>query len=508
MKEENPLPRLELPKRWELLVQRAAEEGLDVREFVERVDEAANRIDLLLNRVRTGGSGLFEIFLGLPGSGKTTFLNTLPKFFSKIKVFPFAPTQPLHSLPEFVRSTHVAGDDHSRVVIVERRDIPKAAEVDAAEQLFADLLYCFREPAGTALILWPITKADAAQKIAATAWEAGRDIIADPSTKGCYQFRGVSKEKYFELADNTTRNLTGDGLEAFGVDPASASNLLPGCETIADFFAKVDAAAASQRDKTWSVLKERARVHCWVALPGDDIAALTSTVAALTQGTRSRVDVDRIGEFLDKPENKALYVADWRERRASLAHTLRAIDVRLFSVPPNVALAAIRSFGDESLTKVLKQASANLEQSKKAMRASRLYKAILQEAGIETAPFAGNREIKPETREEYNRVQALAARSDKALNKALGSLIAACLADDMPSAVVVSERRSLPNSELQPDIQIEIGKGNYICLEPTWRSTRKGQGGGKEPAQSTLSEGFIQKYLLDKAMQYVRDLEL
>ena len=39
--DQNPLPKLELPKRWELLKQRADAAKIDPVEVVERVDEAA-----------------------------------------------------------------------------------------------------------------------------------------------------------------------------------------------------------------------------------------------------------------------------------------------------------------------------------------------------------------------------------------------------------------------------------------------------------------------------------
>ena len=76
---EEAIPRLELPKRWEFLERGAKEAGLDVTQFVERVDPAEKRIRKLLDSVKRRG-GLFEVIFGLSGSGKTTFLNTLPKF--------------------------------------------------------------------------------------------------------------------------------------------------------------------------------------------------------------------------------------------------------------------------------------------------------------------------------------------------------------------------------------------------------------------------------------------
>ena len=58
----NTLPRQELPKRPELLAQKASHAGLDAKEFVVKVDSAAARVDKLLQRVRTGGGGLIEVF--------------------------------------------------------------------------------------------------------------------------------------------------------------------------------------------------------------------------------------------------------------------------------------------------------------------------------------------------------------------------------------------------------------------------------------------------------------
>lgn len=505
---EEPIPQLVLPKRWELLAQRAKDAGLDVSQFVERVDEAASHIDELLDLIQRAGGGLFEVIYGLSGSGKTTFLNTLPKFFEKVRVLSFQRERDLADLPDFVRETYIEGDEYSRIILIERRDIPKKTDLDALEEMLAELLNAFREPYGKVLVLWPITNLVSAERISEVAWETGRDSITDPKTRGKYVFKGVPKERYYDLADLTTRNLTGDGLDAFGVDRTSAKDVLKSCTTIADFYSEIDNLASKRREKTFSVLKARVQAKLWILLPGDEITAVNTTVAALTQGARSRIDIDKMGELLDDPKNKALYVADWRTRRADLAHLLRAVDVRLFSVPPNVALAAIRTFGDSSLKKVLKQPALNQEQAKNTLRASRFYKSILEAAGIETTAYAGSRELKAETRDEYNRVQALAVRQDKLLNKALGDLLAACLSEDAPSLEVVTEKKGLPGSQLKPDIQIKLAEGEYICLEPTWRSTGAGIEGERLPTQSTLSEAFVQKYVLDKTLQYIKDLGL
>jgi hypothetical protein len=504
----SPLPRLELPRRWEFLEQRAAVAKVDPAEVVERVDDAANRVDELLRRVRDGGGGVIEVFYGLSGSGKTTFLRTLSRFFDNIRVNTFSNVRPLSELPAFILSDVIPGETRNRVVLIDRRDNPTVADLAQVEEAFGNLLNAFREPGGAAVVLWPITKVESAEKVAQTAWVVGRDSMADEGSRGQYHFKGVPKAKYWDLADNTSRSLTGDSLEAYGLTKEILTEILPSCDTISDFFGRVTDRANAERDRTWSVLKVRSTPHLWVALPGDDLKLLNATADALTQGIQSKVDIDKIGELIDQADDSIIYVAEWKGRRGKLAHLLRTIDTRLFGIPPNVSVAAIRTFGDASLKAKLRQPGGNLEAAKTAMKASRLYKAILREANVEADPFAGSRRIGQETIDDFIRIQTVASKDDKPLNKALASLIAACLADDAPHLSVVSEKRSVPGSGLQPDIQIELRAGEYICIEPTWRTSGKGLDGEIKEAQNTLSEAHLKKYMLEKATQYVKGFGL
>ncbi|MFQ2585879.1 hypothetical protein ACK30U_01980 [Aeromonas caviae] len=505
----NTLAKLELPKRWELLEQRAHAAGLDTGVFVERVDSAADRLDYLLQRVKTGGGGLFEVFYGLSGSGKTTFLKTLPKQFEQIRVSSFPKEKSLRELPAYIHGIYVPGDTSARIVLIERRDNPSSQDMECLSETLAELLEVFRDPKGAALVLWPVTREPSAHKIAKEAWETGRDSMTDTRTKGLFNFVGLPKQRFYSVADTTTRNLTGDGLETFGVTPEVAGELLTGVETIADFFNAVDLFAEEQREKTWSVLKTKVRARLWVVLPGDVPSAIRSTVLSLTQGSRNRVDIELVSEFIDQPDNKApLYVTDWKAKRSAMAHLLRAIDLRLFELPPNVSLAAIRAYGDIAIKDKLKQPTIKQEDARAAMRNSKLYKEIELELGINQTPFAGASRDVEETSNEYRRIQAGASKGDKSLNKAIGLLLSECLKEDAPKVVVASEKKSLPKCDLKPDVCLHIGDLDYICIEPTWRSTDKGIPGELDGGQNTLAASHLKKYLLDKAMQYIKALDL
>jgi hypothetical protein len=301
------LKSLELPKRWEFLEQSARREGIDPAQFVERVDTAASRIDRLLYKVRrAGGGGLFEVFFGLSGAGKTTFLKTLPKFFEGVSVYSFTRDNSISQIANFVESKFVPRESNVRIVLIEQRDNPRGSDLDLAEEALAELLDVFRTPAGKALVLWPITNRDSAEKVAKSAWEIGRDSITDSETRGFYTFQGVPKERFYPLADETSRNLTGDGLAAFGVTDEIAERNLAESETIGAFFSSISEIADKQNSDTLTALKQRLGVRLWVLLPGDRVTSLNSTVSALTQGTKGRIDLDKIGELWISPKTKQI----------------------------------------------------------------------------------------------------------------------------------------------------------------------------------------------------------
>jgi hypothetical protein len=96
-----------------------------------------------------------------------------------------------------------------------------------------------------------------------------------------------------------------------------------------------------------------------------------------TQGIQSKVDIDKIGELIDQADETTIYISEWRARRGQLAHLLRAIDVRLFGIPPNVSVAAVRVWRSFDQSKTSSK-STPLKTAKDAVKASRLSKAILR----------------------------------------------------------------------------------------------------------------------------------
>jgi len=397
-----------------------------------------------------------------------------------------------------------AADDHS--VSDSKNDFFHGlltVEPAPARDFFESLRVLFRQPEGKVVVIWPITDGDSAQSLSASAWDVGRDSIVDLS-RGLYGFKGLPKSQFYEVADTTCRSLNqGQSLEAFGLSVAVATPLAAESETISEYYTRLEAKSAIINDHFRSVLKDKVLPRVWVLVAGDESTDLDRTVATLTQGTENRVDIDRLLEYLDKPELDAAYLKPWKKRRDDMAYLMRKLDVRLFSLPPNAALAAIRAFGSDKLRARLNQKAGSDASAVNAIEKTKVFRVLRGES----APSSIMRSTDPKTAQEYLRAQQAAAKEDKDLNKALGAAIEKALENAGVKARVQVEKGA-DQGNLTPDVWIGMPDGDPICLEPTWRSTGAEIRNELDKRQNTLTPGHIQGYVLQKVMKYVEDLEL
>lgn len=492
-----------LPKRYENLQDAAEDKNADLTQIVRKVPEATARIEQLLRQVKNGGLGRFELFLGPSGSGKTTFLSTLPRFYAGAHITPISDKYSLSEVVAEIRSQITAPYEGQIFVLLER-DNPDI-EPSELRRFFEELRRIFRTREGRVLVIWPITDKSSADVISKTAWAVGSDSIVDQISKGQYHFTGLPKSSYLDVADITARSLNGgQGLEAFGLGSAVVKPLMQQSETISQFFGRLEAKSQELNNEFGDTLKERRLPSVWVLVGGDDTRELSLTVANLTQGAEKRIDIDRMIAMLDASDSSTGYLGEWRKRRHQIAFLLRHLDVRLFELPPNVAVSAIRAFGDVAITDKLKKKKDSPANASSAMQAARFFQLL---AGTPSTNAATIRPATRETADEYKRVQQLASKSDKALNKAIAACIERALQDVGVAGAVTAEQRKLdPKSNLQPDVMIDLADGRLICIEPTWRTTGIGILSEIDEQQSSMTVGHIQQYLLSKVLEYVNDL--
>ncbi|MGD9828091.1 MAG: hypothetical protein AB7U66_05105, partial [Hyphomicrobiaceae bacterium] len=386
---------------------------------------------------------------------------------------------------------------------IHNRDNPEIDETQARR--FAESLrVLFREPLGQIVLIWPITSKIASRTIAAAAWEIGRDSLVDVHSRGIFLFSGIEKKQFYDIADLTVRNLTpSHTLETFGLTKERAGSLIAKADTIGEFYSLLEGESQRINQSYRDILKTRKVPRVWILVAGDSNQDLSMTVSSLTQGLERQIDIDSILSFLDEEDQDRAYMRDWKKRRGDSAFLLRRLDVRVFELPANAALAAVRIFGDDIAKKPL-----NLKSTARASGINTIAKTAVVRAieGDDNLKRPTTRQTQAETADEYRRIQNIAAKGDKRLNKALASAIAECLSATV--AASVTAEKTVDDGSLKPDILILSQEGEPTCLEITWRTTGKGVEGEIERRQNTLSAGHIQKYVLEKVMEYVNEYSM
>ena len=494
---------LKLPKRFEILERQMKNLGGELSKVVRKIESASDHVEDLLSKINVGGTGQFQLFEGESGSGKTTFLRTLPHFFENIYSHAFNQYDSFEfMIEEIVRSSHI---QKFRIFIIDERDNPEIDKVEL-RKFFEKLRVLFRTQEGQVLIIWPITDKEASQQISEIAWKVGKDSIS-PNSGPIYKFNGLPKQDYFDVAEDTIRSLNnGESLDSFGITREISTTLLKDCDTIGHFYSKVEDIAIEINEKTWKILEEKVKPKIWVLLPGDSSKELDRTVRSLTQGIDSKVDIDRMCAYLDDDSNPSAYLNDWRSRRADAGFLFRFLDVRLFGISPNLALAAARVHGNDIVKNSLKKKSESKKICHELVRRSEFYLAMTGQTDSSKRSVRGT---KDEAQAEYLRLQDKARSSDKELNKALATAIQEVLEEDgVDNITIRCEKQELKGTNLKPDIEIDISSTEVVCLELTWRTSGQEVVGEIKQKQNTLSSGHIQKYILEKVMEYVKELKI
>jgi energy-coupling factor transporter ATP-binding protein EcfA2 len=494
---------LVLPKRYEILERQIVKLGGEISKIIKKIDSACSHVENLLGKINVGGVGQFQLFLGESGSGKTTFLRTLPNFFDNIYLHSFNIQDSFEKiLNEIENTSHI---NKHRIFVIDERDNP-SINSDELKSFFEKLRILFRKKEGEVLLIWPITDKESAKKIGEIAWEVGKESIS-PIKGPIYNFEGLPKKLYYDVADDTVRNLNnGENLDSFGITQSTCEYLLKDCKTIGEFYTEIENLAIDLNDSKWKILQEKIKPKIWILLPGDSSIELDRTVKSLTSGIESKVDIDRMCSFLDDASNKSTYLNDWRKRRSDAGFLFRFLDVRLFYISPNLALSTARVYGSNEIKEVLNKKSEAKSICLDAMKRSDFYLALCSRTDSSKRSGKGTNQ---DTQHEYIRLQKHAKGNDKNLNKSFSKALEETLIEDgFNNFSITCEKQELKGTNLKPDILINMENDEVICLELTWRSTGievKDEIGSK---QNTLTTGHIQKYILEKVMEYVKELNI
>jgi hypothetical protein len=493
-----------LPTRYEVLKRKAEDINADVARIIDRVPSAIERIQAVFREMHQTQVSRLEVLFAPSGTGKTTFLESLPLFFEDLDVIPVPPPDKcsLEESVSFIRNAaHVS--DKNRVLIYfsgTGRDNPSESD-EEFHRFFEHLRGLFRESDQLILVMWPVSQEATARKLYDLAREVGADSLLGSATT-FFTFSGPRRDRYYKITDDTCRLMnSGHSLAEYGVDENIGDSLFTQASTIAEYFQKVIGLSEHLGESFVSVLKEKPRPRIWIILPGDDSQQIGATVSQLTSGSKRLLDIPAMITELAPARADSQYMKTWEKLGSHGPFLLRSLDVRVIELPPNLVLSIVRAYGSKELRELLKQKSGSKQQAIEQLRSSMLGELLL---GLDPKPSRSPARTAETSADEFIRVQAAAKSNDQPLNAAVAAAI-----EDLTDGKKYSVGKKVEIYEsLRPDIHLDDGSGEPICLEFTWRTTGRQVADINSGKQNTLTPGHIRPYVLAKVYDYVAALGL
>lgn len=317
----------------------------------------------IVDYLKTTGGCQVLVIRADTGSGKTTFLNTLPYYIQNIEFHTKTiDLQPINNPDDFGAELRKVDTSSSGInlIILEGREKPESINDRYIQITLSDINRFSRERRIRLLIVIPTIDEQVARNWCEHASRLGDLIPEQTSYEGSrwYTFPGVPKDKWIEISENTVRALNPPrNLYDFGVSPDSVKVWADNASTIGKFIEILARKISDRRGESRISVKGK-REHVWVIYCSPDLQHYDHTylvLDGLVQDERLRVSPTKlVPQNADTSKAKA-----WRESSqwAKLIATIDFLDVRLINFPIITLVTSALVYGRENLLKSFKETS-------------------------------------------------------------------------------------------------------------------------------------------------------
>lgn len=441
-----------LPDRFDMLRRKFSNE---VESIVVPVFESLADLDVIHRDVASACRGALLVLHGASGSGKSTFLNTVPLFRANVEVFSIPKRADIGKELNILSSADAATS--LRLIVIENREALTDTSAIELEKALHEINTFVRSQEGErTIVAWPCNTDELRDVLVARAMRLGDAALL--ATGRAYHFKGPPKDEYFRIADKTIHVLNnGASISALGVSEDRANELAETCDTIGTYLLRLRGELLKNHSAVSGLLgKEQCRV--WVVVCAG--TEPEGEVAALTRGSYSTVDIDRITTATD-----ANIVKELKKRPEKLGILGTVLDAKIIHLPIITALALIRSYASDALRKDMSAAGASTSRDPSALerlRSSELACAFRNEA-LGTRSSGGG--PGSNSMESFHKLSLLASKNDIPLNEAIAKgLVEAGLIDGYKC-----EQDLGTGLKRRTDIFCET-KSGPVRLEIMWRS--------------------------------------
>lgn len=361
---ENPqmsqgIPQLILPTRWENLKREIEGNKISLHTIIRPIPQAMVVVRNIIEYLRTTYGCQVLVIRADTGSGKTTFLNTLPHYMQDVLFhIQTIDIQPL-SDEEFGKELWKLKifPKGINLIILEGREKPQSIDDKYIQVVLANINRFARAKQMPLLFVIPTIEEEVARSWCDHGVKVGDLIPEQRLYEGSrwYNFPGVSKDKYVEVAEDTVRTLNPPyTLYEFGVSRDQAKGWTNNAPTIGRFIEILANRISNVRAATTVPLAGK-REHVWVVFCAPDLRHYDHTyliIDGLCHDEKLRVSPTK----LIPPDTNTSFAKNWRQspQWEKLVATIDFLDVRLINLPIITVVTAALTYGNDELLESFK----------------------------------------------------------------------------------------------------------------------------------------------------------
>lgn len=447
--EESTRETLYVPDRFEMM--RDIGEGT-LKTIVVAVENSLQLLDDRFEDLHAAGRGGLMILRGNPGTGKSTFLDTVGLFRDGVGTVRISNDS---DVAEALRGLPSTGKP--RIVVIEGREALLDVSEAALESYMHTINGFVRSPQGrSTLVVWPTNTDELADALSTLGKRIGGSALLGIGDS-VVRFDGPPRSQYVRIGELTVAALNDSAsLLALGVTNDQAEELAAQADSVGDFLALLRGELRKNGGRVKKLLQvEQPRV--WVVvIAGNDPEG---DVAAITRGEQSHADVPRL-----MSSTGANIVAELKEQPDTLGILGTVLDARVMHVEQIAALAIARQFANDKLRALMKAEGLSTARDKKAVDRTRSSELGVLLGGGKLGVKRRGKKAGGSTTTAFAGLARIAQSNDGLLNRAIAdALIEAGLADSYE----LEKELSGPVKYFS-DIAVRQGE-DLIRIEVMWR---------------------------------------
>ncbi|BAQ59713.1 hypothetical protein GM3708_118 [Geminocystis sp. NIES-3708] len=326
---------------------------VSLQTIIRPVPDALNVIIDIVEYLKTTGGCQVLVIRADTGSGKTTFLNTIYHYIKEIQFL--TQTIDLQTLEAEDFSSElqnlIIDKDKINLIILEGREKPQSISDQYIQIILANINRFGRRKRLPILFVVPTIEDQVARNWCEHGVKIG-DLIPEQKLYGgsrWYNFPGISKDKYIEIAQETIRTLNPPySISDYGINLDELKTWVENSHTIGKFIETI-ATRISDRRNQCKIRSQGKRDHVWIVYCCPDLQHYDHTYLIIKGLVQDNENLKASPTKLVSSEDALS--KHWKQDQEwiKFVPALNFLDIRLINMPIITVVTAALVYGDDKL---------------------------------------------------------------------------------------------------------------------------------------------------------------